>query len=176
MQVRCPNCSTAYEIPPPVRPRRLRCARCDTEWRALPPETPDDPAVADPIAPAGPSSQPAPATPSEPLDAPVAEPMPGPAAAATGDAALAHAVRPPLAGPAMPAPGVVAPLAGDAIGRRATPPAGKAEIVVWMALWVLSLLLIAGALFAAWHFRAALEQGWPATARLFRLLPGGATP
>ena len=40
MQIVCPNCSTAYEIPDAVfggRARKLRCEQCGTQWRAGPP-------------------------------------------------------------------------------------------------------------------------------------------
>lgn len=36
MHVHCPVCSTQYEIPPLLRPRRLRCAHCGGEWREVP--------------------------------------------------------------------------------------------------------------------------------------------
>jgi predicted Zn finger-like uncharacterized protein len=53
MQIVCPNCSTAYEIPDAVfggRARKLRCETCGTQWRAGPPgvEPAADPVVADP--------------------------------------------------------------------------------------------------------------------------------
>jgi predicted Zn finger-like uncharacterized protein len=41
MQIVCPNCATAYEIPDAVfggRARKLRCEHCGTQWRAGPPE------------------------------------------------------------------------------------------------------------------------------------------
>lgn len=57
MQIECPNCATAYEIPDAVfggRPRKLRCENCGTQWRAGPPgaeAAPQAPApVADPVA------------------------------------------------------------------------------------------------------------------------------
>jgi predicted Zn finger-like uncharacterized protein len=40
MQIVCPNCATAYEIPDAVfggRARKLRCENCGTQWRAGPP-------------------------------------------------------------------------------------------------------------------------------------------
>jgi predicted Zn finger-like uncharacterized protein len=40
MQIVCPNCTTAYEIPDAVfggRARKLRCENCGTQWRAGPP-------------------------------------------------------------------------------------------------------------------------------------------
>lgn len=52
MQILCPNCSTAYEIPDAVfggRARKLRCENCGTQWRAGPPggeSAPDDAAQA----------------------------------------------------------------------------------------------------------------------------------
>ena len=47
MQIVCPNCTTAYEIPDAVfggRARKLRCESCGTQWKAGPPggeEAPD---------------------------------------------------------------------------------------------------------------------------------------
>jgi predicted Zn finger-like uncharacterized protein len=52
MQILCPNCSTAYEIPDAVfggRARKLRCENCGTQWRAGPPgaeSAPEDAAQA----------------------------------------------------------------------------------------------------------------------------------
>lgn len=43
MQIVCPNCSTAYEIPDAAfggRARKLRCENCGTQWRAGPPLVP----------------------------------------------------------------------------------------------------------------------------------------
>ena len=40
MQIVCPNCATAYEVPDAVfsgRARKLRCESCGTQWRAGPP-------------------------------------------------------------------------------------------------------------------------------------------
>jgi predicted Zn finger-like uncharacterized protein len=56
MQIQCPNCTTAYEIPDAVfggRARKLRCENCGTQWRAGPPGadvTPQD--VVPPSSPA----------------------------------------------------------------------------------------------------------------------------
>jgi predicted Zn finger-like uncharacterized protein len=47
MQIQCPNCSTAYEIPDAVfggRARKLRCENCGTQWRAGPPGADQAPA------------------------------------------------------------------------------------------------------------------------------------
>jgi len=41
MQIVCPKCSTAYEVPDTVfggRPRKLRCVQCGHQWRGGPPE------------------------------------------------------------------------------------------------------------------------------------------
>jgi len=52
MQIVCPNCSTAYEIPDAVfggRARKLRCENCGTQWRAGPPGAPaEQPGVVPP--------------------------------------------------------------------------------------------------------------------------------
>src|ERR1700722_20411700 len=56
MQIQCPNCTTAYEIPDAVfggRARKLRCENCGTQWRAGPPGadvTPQD------VVPPGPAA------------------------------------------------------------------------------------------------------------------------
>lgn len=47
MQIVCPNCSTAYEIPDAAfggRSRKLRCESCGTQWRAGPPGADSAPA------------------------------------------------------------------------------------------------------------------------------------
>ncbi len=77
MHVRCPVCSTQYEIPPLLRPRRLRCAQCDKEWR----ESPADPVPAALDPPAEPVP-PVPHLPEPPAAiAPAApEALPGPVA------------------------------------------------------------------------------------------------
>lgn len=49
MQIVCPNCTTAYEIPDAVfggRARKLRCETCGTQWRAGPPGADSLPAEA----------------------------------------------------------------------------------------------------------------------------------
>lgn len=49
MQIVCPNCSTAYEIPDAVfggKARKLRCETCGTQWRAGPPDAEAEPAAA----------------------------------------------------------------------------------------------------------------------------------
>lgn len=60
MQIVCPNCTTAYEVPDAVfggRVRKLRCEHCGTQWRAGPPVADTAPAVAPaPPAPAAPAS------------------------------------------------------------------------------------------------------------------------
>ncbi len=147
MKVSCPNCSTAYEIPPPVKPRRLRCARCETEWRELPPEPELEPE---------PAEEPVQIAP-EPAD----EPLPD------FEDAPPEQHSPPIT--------LASPLPLDAI---MPPPAVKSRHTgtVWAVLWVLSLVLVAAALFAAWHFRVAIEHLRPETLRLFRLIPGGVPP
>jgi hypothetical protein len=49
MHVHCPVCSTQYDIPPLLRPRRLRCAQCGGEWREVPaPQETDQPTPEEP--------------------------------------------------------------------------------------------------------------------------------
>jgi predicted Zn finger-like uncharacterized protein len=99
MQILCPNCSTAYEIPDAVfggRARKLRCENCGAQWRAGPPGA--EPAPADETQAPGLPPEPAPRHFGKPVDAeadaefrqamdrerqtPTPPPAPGPAAEA----------------------------------------------------------------------------------------------
>lgn len=54
MQIVCPNCATAYEIPDAAfggRARKLRCESCGTQWRAGPPGSDTAPASSGATAP-----------------------------------------------------------------------------------------------------------------------------
>ena len=71
MQILCPNCSTAYEIPDAVfggRARKLRCENCGTQWRAGPPG--GEAAPEDAVQPA-PEQTPPPAPPGRRFGKPV---------------------------------------------------------------------------------------------------------
>ena len=143
MHVLCPSCAAEYEIPKLQRPRKLRCARCGAEWRVMPP--------AEPL-PAG--------------DAAFDGPLP-----ADDMAPLAALVSP-------DEPGVdlspLSPLQADGpiAGPDRRRPIGAATLV-WAALWVASIVALAAAAFAFWHWRGAIAHGWPPSLRLYRLLPGG---
>lgn len=55
MQIVCPNCTTAYEVPDSVfggKARKLRCEHCGTQWRAGPPDAESAPAEAEAPQPA----------------------------------------------------------------------------------------------------------------------------
>ncbi len=150
MHVLCPSCATGYEIETISRPRRLRCAKCGAEWRELPPET-------------------------------VAAPDLGGTEAAVPDAALPEPLLPE---PALPELESSDPLRADRDGREAlsvrpTRRAPALAIVLHMprredalllGLWILSLAVMALALFAFWHWRAAIGHRWPPSLRLYRLL------
>ncbi len=49
--------------------------------------------------------------------------------------------------------------------------APRREDVLLAGLWILSLAVMALALFAFWHWRAAIAHRWPPSLRLYRLLP-----
>ena len=141
MHVLCPSCATAYEIATLARPRRLRCARCGAEWRELPPAAD---AVQDPGA---------------------------------TDAAIAAPAMPEAA---FPDPDIQGPAGHDALSMRpvrsrsarlALPWALRREDALLLGCWILSLAVIAAALFAFWHWRATIAHRWPPSLRLYRLLP-----
>ena len=140
MHVLCPSCATGYEIETISRPRRLRCAKCGGEWRVLPPE-----AVAAPDLDGVEAVVPEPALPasasSDPLRADLDE-----------REALS-------ADPARRAPASAATLRLP--GR---------EDALLLGLWILSLAVMVLALFAFWHWRAAIGHRWPPSLRLYRLL------
>lgn len=89
--------------------------------------------------------------------------------------------EPALSEPALPEPVVREPegvartssVPADAVAGRARGPvpAMPASLLI-PVLWVLSLLLLAGAVFAAWHWRASVAHAWPPSLRLYRLIPG----
>lgn len=72
--------------------------------------------------------------------------------------------------PEPDAPPPPAPL--DPLSAPAAVPAkaGRRDTLLWAALWGLSLLLIACGLLALWHFRVRIDQAWPPSGRLYRLL------
>ncbi len=49
--------------------------------------------------------------------------------------------------------------------------APRREEVLLLGLWILSLAIIAFALFAFWHWRPMIAHRWPPSLRLYRLLP-----
>lgn len=62
MQIICPNCTTAYEVPDSAfggRARKVSCENCGTQWRAGPPGAGAQPQSAPPPAAAAPPAQPA---------------------------------------------------------------------------------------------------------------------
>ena len=140
MHVLCPSCATGYEIEAIRRPRRLRCAKCGAEWRELPPETGDAP---------DPDSVEA-AMPERALP----EPAPFDPLRADPDEREALSVRPTHR---TPASAIVLPMP-----RR--------EDALLLGLWILSLAVMVLALFAFWHWRAAIGHRWPPRLRLYRLL------
>ncbi len=141
MRVLCPSCATGYEIETILRPRRLRCARCGAEWRELPPEMAAA-ADPDPAQATGPAA--APAVPASP-DPPRLDP----------EEREALSVRP------MRRPPV----------RAAVLRMPRREDALLLGLWILSLAVMAFALFAFWHWRSVIGHRWPPSLRLYRLLP-----
>lgn len=172
MRIVCPNCDAAYEVPQtmlaPDRP--VRCARCGQDWapEAAPPEAPS--ALAPP-----------PPAPASPPVAPPAVPPPPPARVAKVipvaeepalDLRRVRSVRvvplptapveaaPPPADPAPPPPSAEPPL---------PPPAPRVRIPV-LAGWLLSAVVLLGAAWAAYVWRAEIVRAWPPSARVYTAL------
>ncbi len=86
--------------------------------------------------------------------------------------------------PALPEPASSDPLRADPDEREAlsadptrrTPASAatlhlpRREDALLLGLWILSLAVMALALFAFWHWRAAIGHRWPPSLRLYRLL------
>jgi predicted Zn finger-like uncharacterized protein len=163
MRVACRSCGAEYEIPEEAlrRPRRLRCAACGTEWQWAGLE----PALAEAVvgAPdAAEDPEPRPRFGREPSEL-SAEPM-------EADEPF-DAVGPPRAPfPPSPAPMASPVASARGSGARLVIAAGG---VGWLAAWCLTILLIAAAGWAWWHWRVPIARHWPSSLWLYRLLPGG---
>ncbi len=154
MRVACPECAAEYDLPPALAARlaegrSVRCARCGTSWApgAAQGEAQGEAGGEDQgeaRGEAGAEEQAAQAPPFPPPNAfEAGEPPP----------------RPSAAPPVTPDPAVPAPDAEAAGGSRA----------VGLA-WGASLLLLAMAAVAAWHWRVDLVEAWPPAARAFMAL------
>ncbi|HEY2132594.1 MAG TPA: zinc-ribbon domain-containing protein [Acetobacteraceae bacterium] len=143
MRIACPNCHAVYNVPLPLAGgRRVRCARCKHEF--LP----------------------------EPLDAaPVADTRPPDESPDGSSIEPAGTPAPVLAWPepaAPRAPGRLQVDIGPEVARRQTAPRGRgAPTVVALAV---SVLLLCGAGFAAYVWRAQVMAAWPPSQRLFQAL------
>ena len=80
----------------------------------------------------------------------------------------------------VPDPAMQGPVEQDALSMRPLPSRSARLVPPWpsrredallLVGWILSLALIATALFAFWHWRAAIAHRWPPSLRLYRLLP-----
>ena len=146
MHVLCPSFAAEYEIPTAqlTRPRLLRCTGCATEWRV--------PAVPEPV-----------------IEAP---PLQGEAADAAGSGSDSEPGGIPLAPPGF-VPGAISELPSSHPARGAGRGGwGIGGRRLWVVLWVMSLLVIAGALAAMWHWRVPIGHRWPPSMRLWQLLAG----
>ncbi len=161
MRIECPGCEAAYEVPQAqIRPgRSVRCARCGLQWRPGG-EQPPEPEPADfDLEAAAESAAPV-------ADAASEEAPPG--------SPLGSELAPPGSGLGLrrpAAPGLAAAAAARAAERRPTP-----ELAAWGAGWAISLIVLAGLLLSAAHWRQAVMRDWPPSIRLYVALgasPGG---
>ncbi|SHJ02181.1 MJ0042 family finger-like domain-containing protein [Roseomonas rosea] len=163
MRVACPECAAEYDLPPALAARlaegrSVRCARCGTSWA---PGVPQGEAAGEAGGEAGGEAQgKTGGAPGEGAEepAPQAPPLPPPNAFEAGE----PPPRPSAAPPATPDHGMPAPDAEAAGGLR----------VVGLA-WGASLLVLAVAAAAAWHWRVDLVEAWPPAARVFIALGAG---
>ncbi|MCI0754489.1 zinc-ribbon domain-containing protein [Teichococcus vastitatis] len=185
MRIQCPDCAAAYEVPDTmlVPGRAVRCTRCGTRWQPMaaagpaaspaaepPPDT--EPMVESPpaVADGGGTAEATPPLPAVPAGSPAARrrhplrprPRPAPMPEADPDRVLmAEPARALLASREAPALMLPAPL-----------PAGapRAGLLAPLLAWLVSLLLVGGALAALWIWRAELAAAWPPASRLFQAL------
>jgi predicted Zn finger-like uncharacterized protein len=145
MRIACPNCHAVYNVPPPLADgRRVRCARCKHEFL---PQSLD--------------AVPTPAPDIRPSDA-----LPD---GSSTESAGTHS--PVLAWPEPAAPRPPDRLQvdfGPSVARRQAVSRGSsAPTVIALAL---SVLLLCGAAFAAYVWRAEVMAAWPPSQRLFQAL------
>ncbi|WP_426959699.1 zinc-ribbon domain-containing protein [Muricoccus radiodurans] len=155
MRVACPNCAAEYDLPPAVTARlaggkTVRCTRCGTSWA---PELPS-PERQTPERQTPERQTPERQTPERPARE---EAAPRP---------VFSAAEPPLDMPRPPAPAPLPPK------PRAEPvpverPQPRAALGI---AWAASLLILAGAAYAAWHWRAEVVAAWPPAARAYMAL------
>ena len=151
MQIVCPACEAAYEVPPSLlKPgQTVRCARCAREW-VCPPAAPEAPVAATVDAAADPEPAAAPPEPEGVRPAPPPSPPPEP-----------KVVRP--ASPPPPEPKVVRPAPPPPMARFPTP---RPNVVLRLA-WVASVVAVLLLGWAAYAERSAIMQAWPPSIRLY---------
>ena len=159
MQITCPACQAAYDVPDArLSPgRSVRCARCGERWMPLGAAPP--PVV---------GREAAPAAPAEPPMAP-----PSPAAPRPGVArdVVAEAESPPASPPrgVPPAETRQRPIMPRPEEREtdASPPRSQGALAL---AWVASALAVMGAGMVAVVWRAEVMEAWPPAVRVYRAL------
>jgi predicted Zn finger-like uncharacterized protein len=178
MRIVCPNCQATYELPPSLidsATRQVRCARCQTEWQPQEFATPPRPTVERAIAAFGDPADVGVIPGRSPPETPAREPpAPDPAAvepvvsldtSPRVDRALSS---PPPSSPPRPR------LDGDAKAlHRRQGPGVRIEVLAALGF---SLLLVVVIAVEAYVWRDAVMQAWPASTRLFALLPSFDVP
>lgn len=154
MRIVCPNCQAAYEVPESLLSggKAVRCARCGTEWAPLAAASPP-PAVPHPAAP-----PPTPAPQPEPFDAapPPPDELPDPR------------IEPRLSG--------YRPRSIDSADDTRPPPRDdEIELVPRrrggaLIGWLVSLVILALLIWAAFAFRSEVMGAWPPSTRLYAAL------
>jgi predicted Zn finger-like uncharacterized protein len=185
MKIVCPSCDATYEVPETIvtSRRKMRCARCSADW--VPADILDaaraqqgaaaSVAAAPEVAPAPPMAE-APAVfedapelaaagptlrePPLPEPAPEAEPVPR-----REDEVYQLALRPETHVSVFAAPSQN-PIFNAANSRLVPPPKPRPPVLAW----VLSVLLLAGAVTGAWAYRAPVMKVWPPSTRLYAAL------
>jgi predicted Zn finger-like uncharacterized protein len=198
MRISCPNCDAAYEVPDTALaagPRRLRCARCGHQFQAAlpgaaaaraeprpvparaagPAARPEPPAALAPsqVTPLPATSGPVAGTPPRlaekvaadmPPASPAAEPRPVPAAARGKPAAARNA--PTAARPGLALPPIPDTRSQPKLRDSPTSPPDRFAL----AGWVLTIVVLAAAGYAAYAFRAEIIAAWPPALRVYALL------
>lgn len=149
MNLVCPSCEAAYDVPAGLGGRAVRCVRCGCEWRpdgmaGVPPPPPVSISVPPPMLSVKPTL-PIPVLPETRSIYPVPPPFDPPPPPST---LLARAAPPPDVEP------------------FAVTPAGSGAILGWLA----SLMLVFGLLWAAYAYREPIMAAWPPSIRMYAAL------
>ena len=158
MRIACPVCAATYDVPDQMlaSERKVRCGKCGHQW--VPAMAAVDSRAAPP-----------PPLPPEP-EPPLPQPEPRPVVRER----IADLPR----APANPPPLAIDRITDSSYGVPETavaPAAPRRRTGVWVG-WIVSIVIWALVVWAAYHYRADIMAAWPPSQRLYAALGLGPTP